>query len=101
MLVTLNPPTPPDKDKTHRIMTYYHPMFNGPAMAAQRRLPEIQGADRVWFAGSYCGYGFHEDGVTAGLMVANQLGADIPWKLGDKSPAHSNCQSAHALDRDT
>jgi predicted NAD/FAD-binding protein len=94
LLVTLNPPTAPAEHKTHAVMTYHHPMYDRAALSAQSRLPEIQGADRVWFAGSYCGYGFHEDGVTAGLMVARQLGADIPWTLGDKSPAYHNCQSA-------
>jgi hypothetical protein len=34
------------------------------------RLPSIQGQDRVWFAGAWAGYGFHEDGLKAGIAVA-------------------------------
>ena len=39
----------------------------------QSALARLQGADRVWFAGAYLGYGFHEDAVTAGLRAAFSL----------------------------
>ncbi len=39
----------------------------------------MQGAQRTWFCGSYCGYGFHEDGLRSGLEVAASLGAAAPW----------------------
>jgi len=44
-------------------------------VAAQRRLPGIQGRDRVWFAGAWTGYGFHEDGLKSGLAVAAAIDA--------------------------
>jgi len=34
-------------------------------------LPSLQGARNTWFAGSYCGYGFHEDALTSGLAAAD------------------------------
>jgi predicted NAD/FAD-binding protein len=49
------------------------------AIRAQRRICiEIQGVRDTYFCGSYCGYGFHEDALSAGLDVAEQLGARRP-----------------------
>jgi hypothetical protein len=36
-------------------------------------LPAIQGADGVWLAGAWTGYGFHEDGLKSGLAVAQAI----------------------------
>ena len=78
--VTLNPGRAPAADLTHYSTTYEHPQFDAAALAAQRALWEIQGVQRTWFCGSYCGYGFHEDGLQAGLLVAEQLGGvRRPW----------------------
>jgi predicted NAD/FAD-binding protein len=38
----------------------------------------------TYFCGSYCGYGFHEDALSAGLDVAEQLGARRPWQRPDE-----------------
>ena len=56
-------------------MDYAHPRYSFKARRAQARLPEINGADRVWFAGAYHRHGFHEDGLRSGLAVAAALGA--------------------------
>jgi hypothetical protein len=32
---------------------------------AQAQLPNIQGKRGIYFAGAWCGYGFHEDGIKA------------------------------------
>ena len=50
-------------------------MFDRAAIAAQARLDEIQGRDRLWFCGAWCRYGFHEDGFTSALEVARRMGA--------------------------
>ena len=51
-------------------------------MRAQSRLPEIQNARRVTFAGAWTNYGFHEDGFTSGLKLAvEQFGAEIPFAI--------------------
>jgi len=60
--------------------TFEHPMYDSAAIRAQRDLHEIQGVRRTFFCGSYCGYGFHEDALSAGLDVAEQLGAARPWR---------------------
>ena len=89
LFVSLNPLQAPAADKVHAELSYTHPVFDGPAIAAQGRLPHIQGIHNTWFCGSYCGYGFHEDGLEAGLAVAAALGAPAPWadEAGPASPA--------------
>lgn len=79
VMVTLNPPTPPAADKILRVIEYAHPLLDQAAYAAQQRLPELQGRRHVYFCGAWAGYGFHEDGLKAGMAVARLLGARIPW----------------------
>ena len=79
LFVSLNPVAEPDPSTVLAGFTYQHPQFDSHAIAAQRRLPDIQGQDRTWFCGSYCGYGFHEDALQSGLAVAAALGAPAPW----------------------
>jgi uncharacterized protein len=80
VFVTLNPPVPPQDSLTFGRYSYAHPQYDSAALAAQARLPEIQGAHRSWFAGAWTGYGFHEDGLRSGLAAAEALGASIPWR---------------------
>lgn len=83
--VTLNPVRPIAGRHVLQTFAYTHPMFDTAALAAQAHLPGIQGRDALWFAGSYFGYGFHEDGVQAGLAAAEDLSAAFgdpllrPW----------------------
>ena len=86
VIVTLNPLREPEEALTFGTFDYDHPQFNAAALAAQRRLPLIQGARRTWFCGSYCGHGFHEDALQSGLSVAEALGAATPW-AGEVQPA--------------
>jgi predicted NAD/FAD-binding protein len=60
--------------------TFEHPMYDAAAIRAQRSLHAIQGVRDTFFCGSYCGYGFHEDALSAGLDVAEQLGVRRPWR---------------------
>jgi uncharacterized protein len=40
----------------------------------------------VWFCGAHFGAGFHEDGLQAGLAVAEQLGGvRRPWRVANES----------------
>lgn len=75
LFVTMNPVSEPREDLVFAEFAYEHPLFDRPAIDAQGRLNEIQGQDRLWFCGAWCKYGFHEDGFTAGLRVAEALGA--------------------------
>jgi uncharacterized protein len=73
LLLTLNPITEPRADSVIATFDYAHPIFDGAAIAAQRRLADVQGRRQVWFAGAWTGYGFHEDGLKSGLAVAHAL----------------------------
>lgn len=82
--VTLNPCREIAPDTVLKVANYQHPIFDVGAMAAQRDLWALQGRRRTWFAGSYFGYGFHEDGLQAGLAVAEDLGGvKRPWSVAD------------------
>lgn len=81
LFVSLNPARPPRPDLTFSRFTYEHPQFDQRAIDAQRRLPEIQGRDRLWFGGAWTKFGFHEDGLLSGLRIAEALGATIPWAI--------------------
>ena len=86
LLVTLNPHTPPDPALVHWQGTYAHPLFDAAAIEAQRQLWSLQGRHNTWFCGAYFGAGFHEDGLQAGLAVAEQLGGGRrPWQVAEPS----------------
>ena len=86
LFVTLNPATEPDPATVHHRETYEHPIFDVGAMRAQRELWSLQGARNTWFCGAYFGVGFHEDGLQAGLAVAEALGGvRRPWRVRDES----------------
>jgi predicted NAD/FAD-binding protein len=80
LFVTLNPPTPPRQDLTFARFSYAHPQYDTGALAAQQRLPDIQGRNRAWFCGAWTAHGFHEDGLKSGLAVAEALGASVSWR---------------------
>ncbi|MDR9432691.1 MAG: FAD-dependent oxidoreductase [Spiribacter sp.] len=79
LFVTLNPLTPPALAKVLHRQSYAHPVFDRAAMSAQTKLIDIQGVDRIWYCGSYHGYGFHEDAFASAVRVAERLGAPPPW----------------------
>ncbi len=62
--VSLNPLREPAAASVIAEMTYHHPV-----------------RDRLWFAGSYAGYGFHEDALRSAVDVARALGVEPPWAV--------------------
>ena len=86
LFVTLNPTRPPRAGTLLYSEIYDHPIFDAKAIAAQQRLWLLQGDRNTWFCGAYFGAGFHEDGLQAGLAVAEQLG-DVrrPWQVPNES----------------
>jgi hypothetical protein len=86
LFVTLNPIRPPDPAKVIRTERYEHPLFDAAALRAQKRLWSVQGEGGVWWCGAYCGAGFHEDALQAGLAVAEALGGvRRPWIVPNES----------------
>ncbi len=84
LFVTLNPNRDIDPARVVAAYDYMHPIFDAAAIDAQRELWTLQGGARTWFAGAYFGYGFHEDGIQAGLAVAERLGGlRRPWPFSD------------------
>jgi uncharacterized protein len=75
VIVTLNPVRAPRAETVLAEFDYAHPVFDAGAVAAQRRLHEIQGRGGVWFCGAWTRYGFHEDGVVSALSVCEQMRA--------------------------
>ena len=79
LFVSVNPGRVPLPAKAHSRFSFEHPMYDAAAIRAQRDVHRIQGVRDTYFCGSYCGYGFHEDALSAGLDVAEQLGVHRPW----------------------
>jgi uncharacterized protein len=76
VVVSLNPIRPIAREQILGEFDYAHPVFDLPAIAAQRAMPELQGQQGTYFCGAWMGYGFHEDGLKAGVAAARQLLAD-------------------------
>lgn len=85
LFVTLNPAVMPEPGHTIAQIDYDHPVFDLQARRAQSQLRALQGRDRLWYCGSYFGYGFHEDAFTSALNVCAMMGVRAPWE----SPARS------------
>jgi predicted NAD/FAD-binding protein len=79
LLVSLNPLRAPDPARVLSTRIYRHPQFDAAAMAAQTMLPTLQGKGRMWFAGAWTGWGFHEDGIASAVRVARDFGVTAPW----------------------
>ena len=74
-VVTLNSSDRIDADTVIATMQYTHPIYTTESVAAQRELPSLS-TGRTAFAGSYHGWGFHEDGCRSGVQAAAALGVD-------------------------
>ena len=77
VIVSLNPIRPIAPERIMGQYEYAHPVFDLAAVVAQGRMGGIQGQRNCYFAGAWMGYGFHEDGLKAGLAAAAQVLADV------------------------
>jgi hypothetical protein len=77
ILVTLNRHADIDPSRVLGHWHYSHPVFDLPALQAQRRRDAIQGRRGVYYAGAYWGNGFHEDGVNSALDVGRHFGVRL------------------------
>lgn len=86
LFVTLNACREIREDKIVATYNYTHPLFDLSAMAAQKRIWDLQGRRNTFFCGAHFGSGFHEDGLQAGLAAAEAAtGARRPWQVADES----------------
>lgn len=88
VIVSLNPVREIDERRVHRRIEYSHPVFDLAALRAQARVGELQGRQRTWFCGAWCGYGFHEDGLRAGFAAADGVMAELgAWAVAERGAA--------------
>jgi predicted NAD/FAD-binding protein len=92
LIVTLNPNRAIGAGHEINRATFEHPIFDRAALDAQRDIWAIQGMRNTWYCGAHLGAGFHEDGLQAGLAVAEMLGAKRPWTV-----AEPNCRLSMEL----
>jgi len=62
-----------DPGKILKVIMYEHPVFSVDAISAQKELYKLNENDRVFFCGSYFGYGFHEDALNSSINLCNKL----------------------------
>jgi predicted NAD/FAD-binding protein len=77
-LVSLNPARDPAPESVIRRMTYSHPIYTRESVQTQTELPRLNGPQRTHFCGAYHGNGFHEDGLSSAIAVADGLGVTFP-----------------------
>ena len=73
IIVSLNPSAEPNPKLVQQEIQYSHPVFDMKAIQAQKALPLIQGISSIWYCGAWTGFGFHEDGLRSGELVAEAL----------------------------
>ncbi len=62
-----------DQKKIIREIEYEHPLFDVPAMQAQKELKKINESGPLYFCGSYFKYGFHEDAYASAVHLCEGL----------------------------
>lgn len=62
-----------DQKKIIREIDYEHPLFDVPAIEAQKQLPELNRSGPLYFCGSYFRYGFHEDAYASAVNLCKNL----------------------------
>lgn len=80
--VSINAPADLNQAKVLKRIAYEHPLFDLPAIQAQKRLPELHrlGSNQTtYFCGSYFRYGFHEDGFMSAVNLCRDLLGKEPW----------------------
>jgi predicted NAD/FAD-binding protein len=94
VIVSLNPVREIDPSKVLQRIDYAHPVFDLAAMAAQQQVPALQGDRNRYFAGAWMGYGFHEDGLKAGMAAAQALLHDLEMARQALQRAESTASAA-------
>jgi uncharacterized protein len=75
--VTLNGDDWIDPNQRIESVIFDHPCYTFDSLSTHKELGSINGKDRIFYCGAYCGYGFHEDGSRSGLAVAQKFGIEL------------------------
>lgn len=73
MFVTLNATRAIDPAKIYDQVTLRHPVYDLPALAAQKEMRRINGQNNTWYCGAWMKNGFHEDGLASAADVVSAL----------------------------
>ena len=73
IFLTINPFVEIDSDKIYHKIDFTHPYYDEKALQNQSNLKTIQNTNNTLFAGSYFGYGFHEDGIKSSIEMLKTL----------------------------
>ncbi len=76
-LVTLNPTKIIPENKIIYETEYTHPKYTHSSLSTQKNIGKVNGLNHLYFCGSYCRYGFHEDAVLSAVNVAKKLGCEL------------------------
>jgi uncharacterized protein len=86
LFVSINARKSPAAHLIRQEVEYSHPIFTTQTRKVQKELWALQGQNKTWYCGAHFGAGFHEDGLQAGLAVAEQLGGlKRPWTVAKQS----------------
>lgn len=75
--VTLNGDTLIESNQRIKSIVFDHPCYTFDSLSTHNEIDAINGKNRIFYCGAYCGYGFHEDGALSGLAVARKLGVEL------------------------
>jgi hypothetical protein len=89
VLVTLNPPFPPDPSKVVASFNYEHPMMTNSSVATQSLLPKIQSKRGVSYVGAWTKYGFHEDGFSSSYKLLASAPFNVKPPFPHKDPTRT------------
>ncbi len=79
LLETLNPSHDIKDELIYSEKSFRHPVFDKNALEAQPQIQAIQGQNNTWFCGAYMRNGFHEDGFSSGVDVAEHMDGVGVW----------------------
>ncbi|MFI5148659.1 MAG: NAD(P)/FAD-dependent oxidoreductase [Bacteroidia bacterium] len=71
--VSVSDPHTVNEEKVIRRITYQHPLFDVPAIRAQKDLHRLNEHGPLYFCGSYFNYGFHEDAYVSALNLCEKI----------------------------
>ncbi len=77
LFVTLNSTRQIREELINDTVTFRHPVYTVEALEAQKLAREINGMNRTWFCGAWMRNGFHEDGLSSAVDVAEAMRAPL------------------------
>ncbi|MEM6888625.1 MAG: FAD-dependent oxidoreductase [Pseudomonadota bacterium] len=79
--VTLNTKRQIREELIYDQVTLRHPVYDLPALAAQKQIAASNGANNTWFCGAWMKNGFHEDGLSSAVEVVQRMRAVDAMKI--------------------